>query len=157
MAWSSSKKCSIILFLLIGLLNKNPTAQELQRASPASLGLSAKRLSRIDTVMNEYVANEKMQGMLMLVARHGRLAYFKAFGKMDIDANKPMQTDALFRIASMTKAITSVALMTLYEQGKFLLTDPVSKYIPEFKNPKVIIKSLHSDSVMLFPAKSEIT
>ncbi|MBC8005937.1 MAG: beta-lactamase family protein, partial [Verrucomicrobia bacterium] len=83
--------------------------------------------------------------------------YFKAFGKMDIDANKPMQTDALFRIASMTKAITSVALMTLYEQGKFLLTDPVSKYIPEFKNPKVIIKSLNSDSVILFPAKSEIT
>ena len=76
---------------------------------------------------------------------------------MDIEANKPMTQDAIFRIASMTKAITSVAVMSLYEEGKFLLTDPVSKFIPEFKNPKVVIKSPTSDSVILVPAKSEIS
>ena len=98
-----------------------------------------------------------MPGMVALVFRHGKIAYYKSFGKMDIETNKPMKKDAMFRIASMTKAITSVAVMTLYEEGKFLLTDPVSKYIPEFRNPKVVTKSTTSDSTILVPAKSEIT
>jgi len=92
-----------------------------------------------------------------LVARHGKVVYFKSFGQSDIDGKKPMGTDAMFRIASMTKAITSTAIMTLYEQGYFLLTDPISKYIPEFKNPKVVTKSGKSDSVILVPATGEIT
>ena len=98
-----------------------------------------------------------MPGMVALIARHGKIAYHKSFGKMDLKNNKNMSKDAIFRIASMTKAITSVAIMTLYEEGHFLLTDPVSKYIPEFKNPKVVMKSPTSDSVILVPAKTEIT
>jgi CubicO group peptidase (beta-lactamase class C family) len=125
--------------------------------SPQSVGLSSQRLGRFDSVINEYIRNGKMPGIVALVARHGKIAYYKSFGKMDLEENKDMQKDAMFRIASMTKAITSVAVMTLYEEGRFLLTDPVSKYIPEFKNPKVVMKSSTSDSILLVPAKSEIT
>jgi CubicO group peptidase (beta-lactamase class C family) len=132
-------------------------AQILPTALPKTVGLSAERLNRIDAVMNESIKQGKMPGMVALVARHGKVAYFKSFGKMDLEGNRDMPKDAMFRIASMTKAITSVAIMTLYEEGKFLLTDPVSKYIPEFKNPKVVMKSLTSDSTILVPAKSEIT
>lgn len=145
----------ILLFLLIVQINLS--AQEVKTAVPESVGLSSKRLSRIDTVMKDYISRGKMPGMVALIARHGKIAYYKSFGRMDIEANKPMTKDAMFRIASMTKAITSVTLMTLYEEGKFLLTDPISKYIPEFKNPKVVVKSPTGDSAMLIPAKSEIT
>ncbi|MES1216410.1 MAG: serine hydrolase domain-containing protein [Bacteroidota bacterium] len=123
---------------------------------PKSVGLSADRLSRIDTVMNQYIANGKMPGMVCLIARHGKIAYYKSFGNMDVEANTSMHTDAMFRIASMSKAITSVGLMTLYEEGKFLLEDPVSKYIPEFKNPKVVTLTPQGDTILV-PAKSEIT
>jgi CubicO group peptidase (beta-lactamase class C family) len=108
-------------------------------------------------VLNEYVAKGKIPGAVTLIARHGKIVYYKSFGKIDLESNKAMPEDALFRIASMTKAITSVAIMTLYEEGKFLLTDPVSKYIPEFKDQRVVMKSPGSDSVILVPAKSEIT
>ena len=132
------------------------TSQQLSTALGKVAGMSPERLSRIDTVMNAYVAMGKMPGMVCLIARHGKIVYFKSFGKMDIEANKLMQTNSMFRIASMTKAITSVAVMTLYEQGKFLLEDPVSKYIPEFKAPKVVMLSASGDTVLV-PAKSEIT
>ena len=133
------------------------SGQGIPVASPEKVGLSSERLTRIGEVMNDYIDNGKMPGMVTMVLRHGKVAYFEAFGNMDIEANTKMTRDAIFRIASMSKAITSVALMTLYEQGYFLLTDPVSKFIPEFKNPKVVVKSLTSDSIILVPAKSEIT
>jgi CubicO group peptidase (beta-lactamase class C family) len=132
-------------------------AQTLAIAKPANEGLSAERLSRIDTVMNSYVREGKIPGVVALVARHGKVVYYKSFGKQDIESNKAMPLNAEFRIASMSKAITSTAIMTLYEQGYFLLTDPISKYIPEFKNPMVVIKSSASDTGILVPAKSEIT
>lgn len=124
--------------------------------APKEVGLSAARLSRIDIVMNQYIANGKMPGMVCLIARHGKIAYYKSFGRMDIETNAAMHADAMFRIASMSKAITSIGIMTLYEEGKFLLTDPVSKYIPEFKNPKVVTIAANGDTVLV-PAKSEIT
>jgi CubicO group peptidase (beta-lactamase class C family) len=132
-------------------------AQGLPVALSGDEGMSAQRLSRIDTVMNRFVKEGKIPGAVSLIARHGKVVYYKAFGQKDIAAHTAMNTDAMFRIASMTKAITSVAVMTLYEQGYFLLTDPVSKFIPEFKNPKVVMKSPTSDSAVLVPAKSEIT
>jgi CubicO group peptidase (beta-lactamase class C family) len=131
-------------------------AQTLPAALPESVGFSSARLSRIDTVMNSYVKSGKMPGMVALITRHGKVAYYKSFGMQDIETGTAMKKDAMFRIASMTKAITSVAVMTLYEQGKFLLTDPVSKYIPEFKSPKVVIRSASGDTILV-PAKSEIT
>ena len=114
-------------------------------------------MNRIGSVMNVFIDSGKIPGMVTMVLRQGKVAYFEAFGNMDIEANKKMTRDAIFRIASMSKAITSVAIMTLYEEGYFLLTDPVSKFIPEFKNPKVVMKSPTSDSIILVPAKSEIT
>lgn len=132
-------------------------AQGLPAGKPAEHGLSPERLNRIYTVMNNYVKQGKIPGAVTLVARHGKIVYYKAFGKADIESGKAMDISSMFRIASMTKAITSVAIMTLYEQGYFLLNDPISKYIPEFKNPKVIMKSRTSDSIILIPAKSEIT
>lgn len=148
---------SIFLFHILLLSCCSVWGQGLPVADPKAVGLSAERLSRIDTIMNEYVAQGKMPGMVALIARHGKIAYYKAFGKMDIEKNKPMTKDAMFRIASMTKAITSVAVMTLYEEGRFLLSDPVSKYITEFKNPGVVMKAAGSDSSVLIPAKTEIT
>ncbi|QKJ29754.1 beta-lactamase family protein [Mucilaginibacter mali] len=132
-------------------------AQGLPAGKPAEQGFSSERLSRIDTVLNYYVKQGKIPGAVALVARHGKTVYYKAFGKADIEASKAMDAGSMFRIASMTKAITSAAVMTLYEQGYFLLNDPISKYIPEFKNPMVVTRSPKSDSVILVPAKSEIT
>lgn len=146
-----------ILFLALVIAYFKISAQGLPVADPKTVGLSSIRLSRIDSVMSGYVAEGKMPGMIALIARHGKVAYYKSFGKMDLETNKAMTKDAMFRIASMTKAITSVAVMTLYEEGHFLLTDPVSKYIPEFRNPKVVMKAATPDSIIVVPAKSEVT
>jgi CubicO group peptidase (beta-lactamase class C family) len=149
---------SIILFLGIALSGGYGIAQGLPAgASPEQLGFSRSRFDRIDTVMNEFVKQGRMPGMVALIARHGKVAYVKAFGKANIEEGKPMTRESMFRIASMTKAITSVAVMSLYEEGKFLLSDPISKFIPGFKNPKVVVKSPGADTAMLVPAKSEIT
>ena len=93
---------------------------------------------------------------ISVVVRHGKVAWFKAQGMADREAAKPMQADAMFRICSMTKPITSVAVMMLYEDGKFLLDDPVSKYLPEFKNAKVLVKPA-SGATYTIPAAKEIT
>ncbi len=153
----TSERLKFLLSLIFIAACNILLAQGLQKSLPQQQGISAPRLSRIDTVMNDYINQKKMPGMVTLIARHGKVVYCKAFGLMDIETNKKMTTDAIFRIASMSKAITSVAVMMLYEQGHFLLNDPISKYIPEFKNPKVVVKSPTSDSIMLIPAQSEIT
>jgi len=101
-------------------------------------GLDAGRLERIGDHLNRnYIANGKITGCQVSVARHGHLAYFKSFGQMDRERAKPTADDTIYRIYSMTKPITSVALMTLYEQGYFQLNDPVSRYVPSWKNHRV--------------------
>lgn len=101
-------------------------------------GLITDRLARIDASIEAEVAAGKIPGAVALIAKSGEVVYHKSFGFADIDSQTPMQTDSIFRIASMTKAITSVAAMMLYEQGHFRLNDPVAKYIPEFANMSVI-------------------
>ena len=101
------------------------------------VGFSSERLENINPVMQAYVDQKKLPGLISLVARRGKIVHFERFGLMDIEANKPMQSDTIFRIYSMTKPITSIALMMLYEEGKFRLGDPVAKFIPEFKDLKV--------------------
>ena len=98
-----------------------------------------------------------MAGSVVLVARHGKIAYFKATGMAD--EGKPMEQDSIMRVMSMSKPITSVAIMQLYEQGRFLLSDPVSKYIPEFKNQKVLVPLPKGSSrpYKLVPVKREVT
>ena len=109
------------------------------RRSPDSVGLSAERLERLGDALQAYVDKGEVAGSVTLVARRGRIAYFEAFGQRDREANAPMQTDAIFRIASQSKAIVSVAAMTLVEEGKLLLTDPVGKYLPELMETKVAV------------------
>jgi CubicO group peptidase (beta-lactamase class C family) len=113
-------------------------------AVPEEVGLSAKRLERISPIMQGYVDDNKLAGILTVVARYGKIAHFECVGMMDKEAGKPMKPDTIFRIYSMSKPITSVAVMMLYEEGHFLLTDPVSKFIPEFKNLKVFVKETES-------------
>jgi len=105
-------------------------AQDLPAAKPESLGLSAERLDRIANVVQHDIDDRRIAGAVTLVVRRGHVAWFKAQGMMDREAGKPMPPDAMFRICSMSKPITSVAVMMLYEEGKFLLDDPISKYLP---------------------------
>jgi CubicO group peptidase (beta-lactamase class C family) len=127
-------------------------------ATPEAGGFSSKRLSRIDTTLKEYVDKGRMNGAVAMIVHDGKIVYYKNFGYNDQEAKTPMQKDGIFRIASQTKAITSVAVMILHEEGKFMLDDPISNFIPEFKNPKVIDKFNKADTTYTtVPAKREIT
>jgi CubicO group peptidase (beta-lactamase class C family) len=105
--------------------------------TPESVGMDSRRLERITPIMQAFVKDNQLPGIMTLVQRRGQVVHFGQFGMMDIEAGKPMQEDALFRVFSMTKPIISVALMMLYEEGRFSLQDPVAKFIPAFKNTKV--------------------
>ncbi len=130
-------------------------AQSRATASPAALGFAPDRLARIDRVAQAFVDSGKVSGVVMLVMRHGQVAYQKAFGAADIEAHRPMKTDALFRIASQSKAVTSVAIMALVEEGRLRLSDPVSKFVPSFAATRVAIKS--DTGLELVPVKRAIT
>jgi CubicO group peptidase (beta-lactamase class C family) len=127
-------------------------------ASPEAAGFSSQRLNRIDTVLKEYVDQGRMNGAVAMIVHDGKIAYYKSFGYNDVDTKTPLPKDDIFRIASQTKAITSVAIMMLYEEGKFMLDDPVSEFIPEFKHPRVLDKYNKADTTYTtVPAKREIT
>lgn len=112
-------------------------AQGLPTASPEEVGMSAVRLERMSAKMHEYVDQGKLAGITVVIARHGNIAYSENFGMRDREAGMPIESDTIFRIASMSKPITSTAVMMLYEEGLFQLNEPVSKYIPEFSDIKV--------------------
>ena len=99
---------------------------------------NVERLNRIDSMIDESIKNKEIPGAVGLIMQNGHIIYHKSFGFADVNSKLSMTNDAIFRIASMTKAITSVGVMMLYEEGKLLLSDPVSKFIPEFKGPRVI-------------------
>lgn len=124
---------------------------------PETVGLSTERLARLDKVLTQYTNDKKIPGCVALVARHGKIAYLKAYGMNDIAAGVPMKNDSMFRIASMSKGLTSTAVMMLYEEGYFLLNDPVSKFIPEFKDLKVVVPDSTGKGYKLIPAKGPIT
>jgi CubicO group peptidase (beta-lactamase class C family) len=107
-------------------------------AKPESLGFSTERLNRIHIVMQRYVDEGKLAGMSTLIARRGQVAHRALFGMADIQADIPMQEDTIFRIYSMTKPITSVAVLMLMEEGRLRLLDPIANYLPEFKEVKVL-------------------
>jgi len=140
-------------FLVLTVL---AVAQGLPTAKPESVGLSSERLARIDAAVQRSIDDKRIAGAVTLVVRHGKVAWFRAQGMADREAAKSMPPDAMFRICSMTKAITSAAVMMLYEEGRFLLDDPVSKYLPEFKNPKVLVKPASGEPYTI-PATKEIT
>jgi CubicO group peptidase (beta-lactamase class C family) len=123
------------LSLIIAFICSCSQQEKLHTSKPEKAGLSANRLDLIKPIMQKYVDDNKLPGMITMVARHGKVVSFEKYGLMD--NSKPMQFDAIFRIASMTKPITSIAVMMLYEEGYFQLDDPVAKYIPEFRNLRV--------------------
>jgi len=136
-------------------------AAALPKSTPEEVGLSADRLKRVHALIQRYIDEGEIAGAVSLVARRGRIAHFESQGVMDLETRQPMRPDAIFRLASMTKPITSLAVMMLHEEGRFLLDDPVSKFLPEFKNPKVAVANAPNERVTegyrLTPAEREIT
>jgi len=136
-----------------------PTAQAgdpLPHTDPADVGLSAERLARLTDAMQAYVDDGRLPGAVVTVARRGRIAYQRAFGQRDIEASSSMRTDTIFRIASQTKAIVSVGVMMLQEQGALLISDPVGKYLPEFRDTTVAVEN-EDGGYAVVPAKRRIT
>jgi len=113
------------------------SGQDLPTAMPEEVGLSPERLKRINKVMQGYVERKELAGIITMVARRGRVAHFERYGVRDFESNEPLGFDSIFRIYSMTKPITSAAIMMLFEEGLFQLDDPVEKFIPEFSQIKV--------------------
>ena len=150
---------SLIFALIVFSLSLSLFAYELPRVKPSEVGMSAERLERLGQVLKSYCDEKGAPGMVVLIARNGKVAYHRAFGQFRLDKPDPMPLDAIFRIASQSKAVTSVAVMMLMEEGKILLDDPVSKYIPEFKETYVAVqpegKGVKGYSVV--PAKRQIT
>jgi len=143
-----------LALLLIGL--QYSPAQELPLSKPEDLGFSSQRLARVNEVFNNYVKDNKMAGSVILVARKGKIGYFEAFGYRDIEAKSMMTKDAIFRIASQSKAITSVGIMMLQEEGKLLIQDQLSKYIPEFRETSVAL-STDGEGYKVVKANRQIT
>ncbi len=146
--------------IALTLLAAASFAASLPVDKPEQSGMSTERLKRLSAAMRGYVERGEIPGTVTLVSRHGHIVHLDANGMADIEAHTPMRANSIFRIASMTKPITSVAVMMLMEEGKFQLTDPVSKFIPEFKNPKVLVVNAPGSSrssTSLVPANREIT
>ena len=130
----------------------------LQAANPETQGFSSERLKQFDATINQWIKEDQLNGATAIILRNGKIVYHKSFGFANKEQKIPMKNDNIFRIASMTKPIISVAAMILYEEGKFLLTDPVSKFIPEFKDAVVLDKYNAADTTYTtVPAKREIT
>jgi len=161
----------LLLSLLIVLLalSANPVVRPASSAlssdpptvAPEEVGLASSRLAYIRSVMNRHVAEKHIPGAAGLIARRGKIAYQETFGMADIEAGRPMQLDTIHRIYSMSKPITSVAVMMLYEEGKFQLNDPVAKYLPEFAKMQVGIEEKDPQTgkptLKTAPAKRPVT
>ena len=115
------------------------SAKPLPRAAPEAVGLSGPRLDRLTEAMQAYVDDGRLAGVVVLVARRGRVAYLRSFGRRDIESRSPMADDSIFRIASQTKAIISTGVMVLQEEGRLLISDPVGRYLPEFARTQVAV------------------
>jgi CubicO group peptidase (beta-lactamase class C family) len=112
--------------------------KEIKLVPPETVGLSSRRLERLDELVNQLIDSGDLPGVLTMVIRYGQVAHFNSQGLMDMELNKPLAKDSLFRMYSMTKPVTATAIMMLYEEGKLMLDDPVVKYIPSFANQEVI-------------------
>jgi CubicO group peptidase (beta-lactamase class C family) len=150
-----------VLILLTCVAPVPLAAQALPAATPASVGVSGERLNRLSSTLQQFVDQGRAAGIVTIVVRQGKVVEFEAFGKRDVESNAPMQKDTIFRIASMSKAITSVAAMILMEEGKLLLNDPVSKFISSFAKTTVMVApppgALLGTPVSVVPAKRPIT
>ena len=146
---------SLLILLFVIQFSFSQTLSPTLKHDP---GINYERLSRVDTVMNQYINQKWLNGAVVIIVKDNQVAYYKGYGYDDKSNNKPMQKDAIFRIMSQSKAITSLALMQLFERGQLLLDENISDFIPEFKNPKVLNGFNSSDSsYTTIPAKRGIT
>jgi len=157
-----SKRTAVLMFFVAALGTAAlAQAQGLPTATPESVGMSAPRLAQISTAFKQEIDKGNLPGVVMLVARKGRLVYSEALGYLDKEAGKPMSKDAIFRIYSMTKPLVSVAAMMLVEDGKIELTDPISKFLPAMKSMQVSVAKADSEfakiGYTLTTAQHEIT
>ena len=165
MHWYSHSKhyfFAIVLFAFsYNAIAQTPSTQHsplLEEASPESAGMSTDRLERIDAMLKKSVSESDIPGAVALIARNGKIVFWNAYGMADNERNHALERDDIFRIASQTKAITSTAVMMLWEEGLFQLDDPISKFIPEFKSPQVLDRFRYSDTTYTtVDADKEIT
>jgi len=139
MSIRKSISTTISVFFCIGVFAISSFAGGLKYANPGQLGFSEERLDRIDDIVLQAINDGEIPLGAVLVARKGRIVYEKYFGEADVATGAPLREDSIFRIASMTKAVTSVAAMMLYEEGRFLMNDPLAKYIPAFEGSEVAV------------------
>ena len=155
------KNVFLIIFLTIGITcfgQKTSTPQAFIYSKKVAETFDSDRLTRLDSALQKLVDNGTIPHAVTFVAHHGKVIHNKAFGWRNVEGKIPCQKDDYFRMASQTKAITAVAVMTLVEEGKILLDDPVKKYIPEFENPRVIVSFNEKDSTYTTrPAGKDIT
>jgi CubicO group peptidase (beta-lactamase class C family) len=149
---------TIVLIALLSTAGSAGVAsKDLPAATPESVGLSGERLARMTRAIHAYVDAGRTPGVVTLVARHGKVVHVDAYGKADLAAGRPTRADDIFRMYSMTKPITSVALLMLYEEGKFQLTDPLSRYFPAFADVKVYAGSTPQGGMLLDSPRRPIT
>lgn len=134
-----------------------PAARALARVSPEEAGMDSERLDRVTQAMQAFVDEGKLSGAVTIASRDNKLVHFESVGYRDIEAQAPMTPDTLFRIYSMTKPVTGVALMILYEEGKFKLSDPVEKYLPEMKDLQVYAGTDDDGNMITEPADHPMT
>ena len=148
-------------FVLVFLLAVATAGAQVPAGAPGDVGLSAERLERIGETIQRAIDAKRISGAVTVVARRGHVAHFEARGLMDIEASAPMRKDAIFRIASMTKPVTGVAILMLVEEGRIRLSDPVSRFVPEFEEPKVALRRSDSAAeeggIYTVPAEREVT
>jgi len=153
-------KGSILRALLTAALLCSSTqsiARDLPTAKPESVGMSGERLQRMNRAIHAYVDAGRAPGVVTVIARHGKVVHVDAYGKADLESGRPSRTDDVFRMYSMTKPITSVALLMLYEEGRFQLTDPLAKYYPDVANMKVFAGTTPQGGLLLDAQKRPIT
>tara|TARA_Y100000588_G_scaffold298532_1_gene319497 strand:- start:5712 stop:7034 length:1323 start_codon:yes stop_codon:yes gene_type:complete len=147
----------LAVLLSVAASAQEPVVGELSLVDPAAVGLSPERLERLDAGMQRMVDEGKVAGVVTMLTRDGHLAFVDAAGVQDVETGTPMSVDTIFQIYSMTKPVTGVAMMMLYEEGKWRLNDPVSKYIPEFEHLQVYVGESADGSRMLEPANRSMT
>lgn len=151
----------LLTFFAFTAFSQTPSVQTsppLAEGSASSVGMSEQRLERIDNMLEEAIEENQIPGAVALVARNGKIIYYKAFGLANNESGRKMKRNDIFRIASQTKAVTSTAVMMLWEEGRFQLDDPISEYIPGFENPQILDSLITEDTTYTTkPAETPIT
>jgi len=151
-------RITIILIFLFGSFQIAPAQTIIEAGKSPTPGISQERIAKLDAMLEDAVKKEQVPGLVAMVVKDGKIVYHSAKGFADAESGKAMEKNSIFRIASQTKAITSTAIMMLWEEGKFRLDDPISKFIPEFKNPQVLNTFRYSDTTFTAkPSTKEIT